>query len=144
MSTLADLFLCPATDLTKLECENSPLKKLGGDYDGVEFKNITSLDLAVLWARLEGAEWAPDTHPFEVIHRAEEAEDTAAIEHFPARMVSAFADADDAKIAAVAGDAAGTPDFRYFNADELVWLMGEVRALARRAEGRELCLWSAL
>jgi hypothetical protein len=144
MSTLADLFLCPTSELTTLDCEDSPLKKLGGSYDGVEFKDVTSLDLKILWALLEDADWAPDTHPSTMIHRGVDEEDTAAIEHFPARMIGVFANADDARIASVARNAAGTTNFKRFEADQLMWMMKEVRELARRADGRELCLWSAL
>lgn len=98
----------------------------------------------MLWARLEGEDWTPATHPFETVRRSKDPDDTAAIEHFPQRMVTTFANADDALIADTAVQLAGSPDFPRWAADELVWLMKEVRELARAAAGRELCLWSAL
>ena len=142
---LADLFLCPPEDLKALNRRRSPLKSQGGQYDGIDLKNVHSLHIALLWASLEGAKWTPETHPFEMIHSSKRnPEDTAIIEHFPARMVGVYAHAQDADIARVGGQLADSPDFRGWEAANLVQLMNEVRALAGDAAGREMCLWSAI
>jgi hypothetical protein len=145
MSTLADLFLCPAAEMEQVDLTRSPLKELDGPYDGVAFRRLADLHFEMLWAQLEGADWGAKLHRAELVRRtSDESEDWGMVVRFPQRMVTTFAHADDAAIGTAAHQLVETEDFHGWQPDDLVAVMNEVRKLARQAGGRELCLWLAL
>jgi hypothetical protein len=141
MGLLSDLFLCPADQVDTLSVENSPLVPHDPRVEGVEFKGLTDVQLSMAWAEVEGRPWSIDTHGWETRWNASY---DASLSWYPPETTNAFAGLRDENVPLVAHKLAETEDFNSWSEEDLRSLLGDIRALAARADGRILCLWTAL
>jgi hypothetical protein len=153
MGLLSDLFLCHADQVGDLYIEESSLVMRDPRVEGVELKGLTGLQHSIMWAAIEGQAWS-DAHSWETrtdppwtaeqYERGEEPPYLSTIEWFPPETAAAFAGVKESDIPLLAHRLSTIEDFSAWSEEDLRWLLGEVSALAARADGRILCLWTSL
>ncbi len=146
MGILADFFTAdPAVALRYANRLDDPDKgaEMTRLLNPVQCNGITSLEIEILWAILEGEEWDVDRHVLENTLIADDEESW--LQRLPDDLVNLLARADAASSAKVLVSWAETEEMEADPAD-LRPLLDDLQGLARQAaaSGKSLYLWGSL
>lgn len=144
MGILAEIFVAApddAANYAEFMLEGEPP---ADRFDYEQFKGFTHLELAILWAMIDGQEWNPDEYALEIAFDPE-VEFDSWLMRFPTVFVDRLAALSVSEINRLSVLWAGIEELQWPAEDAELVLTSIVR-LARlaREKGRGLFLWGAL
>ena len=144
MGLLADFFVAPADQALLYEDSLNDRAASVQKYKPAEYKNLTGLELGILWAMLLGEEWNVKKHMLTEVRFGDGGETW--LFSFPPELVELLASLSDEQLDVTAIKWAETEELALWEAQHTKELLIDLRQLSKDAvsSGNDLFLWGSL
>ena len=145
MGLIADFFVASGDDALAYEASYISNRAAHTEkYEPAEFRNLTGVEIGILWAHLVGEKWSVDKHMLTEIRFGDGGETW--LLQVPNDLVQLLASLKDDDLAPLAEWWATTEEFQLRGADDVDELLSALHALAKKAKssGEGLFLWGSL
>jgi hypothetical protein len=145
MGILSDIFVSTPEDAVKYEAILlASQNKLPKDrYERVQYKGLTSLEFARLWAIMDNRPWTMESYWLDNVQHTDDG--SSSLDHFPDILVAKLAKWDDHLLSPTADEWGKTEELQSDGAT-LLPILTDLRRLARVAQQttRSMYLWNSL
>ena len=144
MGLLADFFVATKGQALLYEASLADRAASIEKYRPAEYRNLTGLELGLLWAILTNEEWDVDKHMLTLVETGESGETW--LLGFPDQLVDSLAGLGDSELLTHATKWADTEPLERWDTKHTQKLLFDLRRLSRDAKssGSELFLWISL
>ena len=144
MGITADFFVATPADALAYEASLSNRAASIEKYQPVEYKNLTGLELGILWSMLEGEEWSIEKHDLVHVHFGDGGETWLML--FPDPLVALLVGIEDSQLPEIARRWSEIGELSQWAPRDTLEVLKDVRRLAVRSQeaGFGLYLWGSL
>ncbi|MEO1202858.1 MAG: hypothetical protein AAFX10_09130 [Pseudomonadota bacterium] len=144
MGLLADFFVAPPDEALQYEDSLSNRAASVERFKPAEYRNLTGLEIGILWAMLIGEEWSVDKHMLTEVRSSDGGETW--LLSFPPGLVDVLAGMTDKELDSAAVEWASIEELSLWEPEHTKGLLDDLRRLSNDAKssGKELFLWGSL
>lgn len=144
MGLLADFFVASTDDALTYEDSLADRTVIEQQYSPAAYRNLTGVEVGVLWALLTGEEWDVEKHQLATVQMGDGGETW--LLQFPEGLIELLASMDEVALGSAAAVWAKTEELAYWEESAVHALLGDLCRLSRAAKssGKGLFLWGSL